>query len=281
METAILNYFSLNGDLRATEDFYMANEGIKLYEVVRIIKGIPLFMEMHLDRMNNSMNIAKVNSRFNMAKITEEFYKVIKANDYAEGNIKLVLNFYEDKEDCYIYYIPHSYPSEKLYIEGINTILFNGERNNPNAKVINSQFRATIDSLVKKVNAYEALLVDNQGRITEGSKSNVFFVKEDILVTPPLEQVLPGVTRAQILDIAKDNHIEVQERYISVNELEEYQGAFISGTSPKVLPIKTIDSIKISSSDNFLVKKVIELYDNNIDKYINEHNKQSAYFEKW
>lgn len=273
METAILNYFSFNGDIRPIDEFSIPNEGIKLYEVVRVIKGTPLFMEMHINRLIGSMKIAKVKSRFDIAKITEGFYKVIKANGYMEGNIKLILNFDENEENCYIYYIPHKYPAEELYIEGIHTILFHGERNNPNAKVINSKFRAEVDEAIKKEEAYEALLVDNHGRITEGSKSNVFFIKKDILVTPPLEQVLPGVTRAQIIKVAEENHIKVQERYIDENELGEYQGAFISGTSPKVLPIKTIDSIKISSSDNFLVKKIMELYDNNIDKYINKHKK--------
>ena len=271
MDTAILNYFIHNSDVKSIQEFSIPKEGVKLYEVIRVIQGTPLFIEEHIDRLLNSMNLEKVKSRFDIAVIKEVFYKVIKANGYADGNIKLILNFFQDQEDCYIYYIPHSYPEEKLYREGIHTILFHGERNNPNAKVINSQFRATVNKVIKNENAYEALLVDNHGRITEGSRSNVFFVKNDILVTPPLAQVLPGITRSQILEIAKENKIKVHERYIDENELKEYQGAFISGTSPKVLPIKTIDSIKISSSDNILVKKLMELYDNNIDKYIKKH----------
>ncbi len=271
MDTAILKYFSFNGEIKPINDFSIPDEGKKLYEVVRIIEGVPLFMEMHFGRLKNSIKLAGLKSRFDLEKIIESFREVISLNDNKEGNIKLVLNFLEDAEDCYIYYIPHSYPKRDLYIEGINTILFNGERSNPNAKIINSELRKTVNCLLDKANAYEALLVDNQGRITEGSRSNLFFVKDNSLVTPPLEQVLPGVTRAHILKLSVENNINVYERYVNVSELREYQGAFISGTSPKVLPIKAIDSIKISSSENYLVKKVMELYDNNIDKYIKEH----------
>ena len=270
VEKAILNYYAFNGDITPIREFSIPTDGIKVYEVVRIIKGTPLFMEMHINRLFNSMELAKVKSSIDMPEVIEGFYKVIKANGSKEGNIKLIINFCEDKEDYYIYYIPHSYPEEKLYREGIHTTLFNGERSNPNAKVINSAFRTVLDNHLKERNAFEALLVDNHGRVTEGSKSNVFFVKENILVTPPLEQVLPGVTRAQIIELAKDNNIEVQEKYIDKNELKDYEGAFISGTSPKVLPIKSIDTIKISSSDNFLVKKIMQLYDNKIDNYIND-----------
>ncbi|WP_426349107.1 aminotransferase class IV [Alloiococcus sp. CFN-8] len=269
MEKAILNYYALNGTITPVREFSIPAEGFKVYEVVRIIKGTPLFMEMHINRLTNSMEIAKVKSSLDIAKVTEIFYKVIEANGNIDGNIKLIINFYGDKENYYVYYIPHSYPEEKLYKEGIHTVLYNGERNNPNAKVINATFRKVLDEQLKENNAYEALLVDKHGRVTEGSKSNVFFVRNNILITPPLEQVLPGVTRAKILEIAKENNIEVQEKYINKNELKEYQGAFISGTSPKVLPIKSIDSIKICSSDNFLVKKIMKLYDNKIDKYIN------------
>ena len=91
MDTAILDYFSFNGDIKQTNDFYIPDEGKKLYEVVRIIEGVPLFMEMHLERLKNSIKLAGMNSRFELEKIIESFREVIRLNDNKEGNIKLVI----------------------------------------------------------------------------------------------------------------------------------------------------------------------------------------------
>ncbi len=271
MERTTKKYFLKNGEIKEEMDFYIPEEGKKLYEVIRIINGVPLFMEQHNKRLQGSLSILDLKSRYSEDIILNKIKKVIEANEFSEGNIKIILNFIGQQEDIYIYYIPHSYPEEKLYSEGVHTILFHEERQNPNAKVINSGLRERVDEKLKEEKAYEAILVDGHNRITEGSKSNIFFVKGDKLITSPLEAVLPGITREQIIELAKGNSIEVVEEFIDINTLKIYDGAFISGTSPKILPIKSINLIKFNSVCNLLVKKLMKLYDNSIEKYITEH----------
>ena len=82
--------------------------------------------------------------------------------------------------------------------------LYFGERENPNAKIINLSFREKVNKKIREKNAYEAILVDRKGYITEGSKSNIFMIKDNMLLTSPVKAVLPGVTRGEIIDIAEE-----------------------------------------------------------------------------
>ena len=84
------------------------------------------------------------------------------------------------------------------------------------------------------------LLVNSNGYITEGSRSNFFAVFGDLLVTPPAQQVLEGITRKMVIRLAKENSIKFEERPIHSSEIEKMDGAFITGTSTKVLPIAKI-----------------------------------------
>ncbi|NRW83701.1 branched-subunit amino acid aminotransferase/4-amino-4-deoxychorismate lyase [Clostridium beijerinckii] len=155
-------------------------------------------------------------------------------------------------------------------MNGVNTILYFGERENPNAKIINDTFRERVNKEIKDNNAYEAILVDSNGHITEGSRSNIFMVKGNKLLTSPVKAVLPGVTRGEIIDIANKVGVEVEEVEYKYSDIDKLDGMFISGTSPKILPIKTVNSINFNA-DNNLIRKLMKEYDDEIEKYIKNH----------
>jgi len=102
-------------------------------------------------------------------------------------------------------------------------------------------------------------LVDRNGNLTEGSKSNIFMIKGNEVYTAPLENVLPGVTRGVIIEILKDLHVDFQEKSINESEIKELDALFISGTSPKVLPINKVDNIEFQSSENEMVNRIMEV----------------------
>jgi len=95
-------------------------------------------------------------------------------------------------------------------------------------------------------------------------------VKENKLLTSPVKAVLPGVTRGEVISLAKRLKIEVEEieyKYLDICELD---GMFISGTSPKVLPIKQVNDISLDVNNSIIRKLMIE-YDNEVSKYIRSH----------
>ena len=135
--------------------------------------------------------------------------------------------------------------------------------------MIDSNFRQKVTDEINKANAFEAILVNSNGFITEGSKSNIFMIKEDTLYTSPLEDVLPGVTRGRIILLAKSLGISFEEKKISFEQLENIDAIFISGTSPKILPISKVDKINFNV-ENKIMQKLIKSFDEEIKIYINK-----------
>lgn len=93
----------------------------------------------------------------------------------------------------------------------------------------------------------DALFLDNNNNIAEGVGSNIFLVKDKILYTPPLENILPGVTRNSVLKFASDLGYDVIEEHIPYSQLMEFSEAFFVGTAMGVLPIKQINDYQFSS----------------------------------
>ena len=125
--------------------------------------------------------------------------------------------------------------------------------------MINHRLRSTIYHRLIATNAYEAFLVDDEGYITEGSRSNIFFVREGKLYTAPDDKVLGGITRKHVIDLCSINGIEIEFRCIALAEIEEYESVFMTGTSPMVLPVKSIDDFEFNV-DIPVVNLLRELY---------------------
>jgi branched-chain amino acid aminotransferase len=87
----------------------------------------------------------------------------------------------------------------------------------------------------------EALMLDNEGYVAEGSSENVFIFRNGVLHTPELTSCLEGITRQTILDFAKELNIEVKERRITRDEVYVAEEAFFTGTAAEVLPIRELD----------------------------------------
>jgi len=239
-----------------------------IYEVLRVIEGKPIFLENHFKRMQNSFELIGEKVSLIYDDISNKVYDLIKNEKKLEGNIKITYEVYG--KILKIFFIEHSYPSSEMYESGVRTILYFGERENPNVKIVNENFREKINKEIKENNAYEAILVDSNGYITEGSKSNIFMVKGNKLLTSPVKAVLPGITRGEVLDLAQKLKIEVEEveyKYLDINKLD---GMFISGTSPKVLPVKLVNDISLDPH-NWIIRKLMVEYDDEVNKYIKAH----------
>lgn len=269
----IESYFISNGTqfpLNEVDRFYITQPTI--YEVIRVIDEVPLFIEEHLARLQASAASLNADLKDIETKITADIKQLIKINNNPEMNVKLVVyNLENSTPDYIIAFVHSSYPSKDQYEKGVHTIIVNEERPNPNAKIINSQLREMINAKLKESNAYEALLVNNRGEITEGSRSNLFFIEEGKVYTAPSQDVLIGITRKYIIKACTNLNLEVVEQPIPFSMLEYAEGAFITGTSPKVLPIASIDEMVIDSANNNIVSAILKEYDSILRQYIDIH----------
>ena len=226
--------------------------GFSIYEVIRIFKGHPIFLKDNLMRLAKSLKKSNIDIQVESLKIPDKLKRFIELEHINEGNLKYVLHFTNDQLNEYIFQIPHSYPSAQDYSAGVPTITHEAIRENPEVKYINTDLRSLTNRLIQENKVYEILLVDREGFITEGSRSNVFFIKDKTLYTSPLEYVLPGTSRKRVFDICKKHHIPVIEKRIACKRIGEYDAAFLTGTSPLILPINRIDHTVYTTTNPFL-----------------------------
>lgn len=268
---AIKDFFIINGELVSTDNMEIFDEIKKppIYEVIRVIDKVPLFFEEHLDRMRKSSDIINFNIYRRDEEIRNDIRKLIKVNNINNLNIKLLCTDVKGKGQVFLaYFIESYYPEENVYNEGIHTILYHFERENPNAKVLNVSFKEDVSKKTKEQGAFEALLVNKEGYITEGSRSNMFFVKNEKLYTAPKGEVLLGVTRNYIMKVCKELNLEVVEENIHIEDLNKIDGGFMTGTSVNVLPIKSINDYKYDSVNNAIIKEVGFSYIKEMRKYL-------------
>lgn len=115
------------------------------------------------------------------------------------------------------------------------------KRKDPASKLINHKLRSDIYHKLILEKAYEALLVDHKNCITEGSRSNVFFIRANILFTAPDEIILNGITRKHILEICRERRVNVIFEPVKADEIKDYDSVFMSGTSPMLLPFRSVN----------------------------------------
>jgi branched-chain amino acid aminotransferase len=267
-----------------TEEYYLSNSEIKLsnlfceeflkldtyiYEVLRVINGVPLFVEDHVERLSKTAEIQNTKLPYSNAEIFSQISLVIKENKLSEGNIKIVYIPNPNNKCNYsflIYINPHQYPTKDEFINGVPVSFFSGVRINPNAKIMQTELRENANIHKNNTNTYEVLLIDENGFITEGSRSNVFFVKDNEVLTPPTEYVLPGITRKYIIKMCNELNIPIRETSIHQNEVESMDAVFISGTSRKVLPVNMIENRKFAVN-NVITGKIQSAFDDIIKVY--------------
>ncbi len=253
--------FILNGELNSADlfDNTLVYEGDSVYEVIRMVKGLPVFFRDHMERLASSVRLQQKEILADIAALRKDIINLSRSDKKKETNLKIVFNYNKGSSNYLVYFIEPIYPSAEQYKKGVKGTLFFGERKNPESKVINHKLRSSIyQKLIRDV-SYEALLVNGKNEITEGSRSNIFFLKDDILVTAPDEVILSGITRKYILEICRINKIEVRYACVRVEDLLEYDAVFMTGTSPMVLPFCCIDD-KYFNVKLPLMEKLRKLY---------------------
>ena len=270
-DRAMLSKFMFHWELRNTQEFGACYK-VRVpacYEVIRVIGGKALFLDEHYARLEGSAASIGKSLPFTIEELDRHISELMQANGVQNYNVKFIMNGFEEEEGPYLYLFmnPTSYPTEEMYRDGVATDLLRIVRKNPHAKIINQSLRDQADALMAEKELFEALLVNDKEEITEGSKSNVFFIRGDVCYTCPSEGVLLGVTRQRILRIAKEGGIEIREESIPAGSLSSFDAAFISGTSPKILPIARIGEIPMNP-DNPVLRRLMALYDEEIRKYL-------------
>jgi len=147
-----------------------------IYDVIRVEEGVPLFFEDYFERLTNSFLLVNKKPTFNYDLLNRTIKKLLEINNCSSAPVKFLFQY--QKPEIFIAYLmkPHL-PLDEEYDTGVITIFLHQERINPNAKVWNQKTRESTILKLQKADAYEGILVDEEGYVTEGSRSNIFFIK--------------------------------------------------------------------------------------------------------
>lgn len=239
----------------------LAKDRLEVYEVLRLTDGKPLFVAEHYERMSKSISSIGKDIILSFADFAEQIDRVAKANNMDEGNMRI--EQYREPSDpvehTSIYPVPYSYPTQEMYNNGVSVAFMEAERDNPQVKIFNVHFRNRADELINETGVAEVLLVNRQGEITEGSRSNVFFIKDDTVIAAPQHTVLPGITRMKVLQIFKEDNIPYSEVPVMADSVDSFDAAFLTGTSKEVLPIANIEDTEFNVNHP-LLRHLMERY---------------------
>ncbi len=240
-----------------------------VYEVIRIKEGIPVFMKAHFDRLKKSLILMFEDKEVPswMDELEVHFMKLIKSEEIINQNIKIIVwNLNALKCNWCIFPITSYYPEQKIYLEGVQTDILKSERNNPSAKLYHDALIETVNVMRKETGVFEVLLIDRNNCLTEGSRSNLFFVKEGKVFTAPESDILHGITRKKLKSVLIQAGIECIEKPLIVDEIDQFEGAFITGTSIHVLPVKSIGTHMFDSATNKTIKRIIDVFEASIEE---------------
>lgn len=242
-------YFSRNGQLLPNDQAVVSLDdiayayGYGVYETIRVVHGVPYFVQDHIDRLMNSAAIIELEHPFDPPFVLKSIRELIKQGEIDTSNLKILLIGGRMREDAALYIQSHSplFPDRKLYKTGVHTITQHYERLFPQAKTLNMLPSYLLYKKAIAAGAYDALLINHDECITEGTRTNFFALKGRTLVSPPEHEVLSGVMRKAVLQVARQNEFEIIEQPIPLASISGYDAAFITSTSTKIMPIHTID----------------------------------------
>ena len=236
-----------------------AFEGIRFYKT---IYGTAIFrINEHLKRLFYSAGNLSIKIPWSLKTIELACKQTIKANGLKEGYIRPIVWYGEGglginpsglKVNGAIIVLPWGkyIPKEIIKVKTVKIKRFSPLSFDPNAKVAGHYVNSVRAHLEAKRYGYdEALLLDDKGYVTECSGENIFIVKNKTLFTPPTGNILPGITRDSIITLAKDMKIPVKEKLFALQECQNADECFLTGTAAEVTPVGKIDDSLICNNN--------------------------------
>lgn len=265
----------MNGEFRDWQDAqihvlsHVVNYGTGIFEGSRCYEtdeSRAIFrLESHIDRLFDSAAVLDIEIPYSKETLLEAAEELVRQNDLQSCYIRhnIIYGYHSlglDTENVPIDTIIAAFPRETYLgeaglTEGVEVEI------SPWRRMHSSQFPTqvkavgtyVISALSKRhatANGYdEAILLDTEGNVAEGSGENVFVVNDGEIYTPGLDSsILPGITRDSIIQIAEDRGYDVTERRITTGQLYTADEVFFCGTAAEVTPVRSVDDVSIGDS---------------------------------
>ena len=237
-------------------------EGIRAYKCDEERSAVFRLKE-HVDRLYTSAHIAHIEIPYSKEETTNAILELLTINELDAAYIRPIAYIGGGKiglhpGDNPIELVIAAYPwgtylGEGALSKGITTKISSLTRMGVNSFMTKAKISGNYaNSVMAKVEATslgfdEAILLDNEGYVAEGSGENIFIVRNGVLKTPPLTSVLEGITRDAVIKIAGEENIEVVSERFTRDEFYIADEAFFTGTAAEITPIREVDKRTIGT----------------------------------
>jgi len=248
-------------------------------------------LKEHTERLLESANITGIEVEYDYADLFDAQIQVVKKSNLKNAYIRPLLYIGSERLGLDIEGIDShamvtcwewpSYFGEDALEKGIDVMVSSFTRQFPNSLMTKSKISGgyvngiMAHDQAKKNGYQEAILLDTNGFIAEGSGQNIFIVKDNVLLTPSLNCCLNGITRRSVIQFANDEGIEVVERNITRDELYTADEIFFCGTAVEITPIRSIDKKEICNGKRGEMTTLIQT------KYLDAVRGKSESYQDW
>lgn len=221
--------------------------GYGIFDFFRTSNYVPLFLDNYLDRFFKSAGALRLQSPHSREELKNIISEMIRKNKVPDSGFKMILtggyssDGYElSSPNFMIIQQPVQLPGIEKFDKGLKIILYEYMRDLPYAKSINYLMGVYLQDKIQQHKA-DDVLYHKDGNILEFPRSNVFIVTKEHTVVTPTENVLHGITRMKVIEMA-GKQFKVEERAITVDELRNAAEVFLTSTTKPILPVLTIDN---------------------------------------
>lgn len=298
-------YVNINGELFSPERLSEAKisvfdrgllYGDSIYEVTCTYEKILFKWEEHLDRLFSSAEGLSLPINYSRKELTELAYQTLGPLNVGEAYLRLVitrgegplsLSFGERPLQNNVIVITKPLPPNPdwWYSKGVHMIIAQTLRTpkesfDPNIKSGNYLNNVMAHHEAMKAQAYDAIMLNRQGHVTEGTTSNVWMVKDGNILTPPLGAgILGGITRQTLFELGREKKLKMREANFTPDELLAADEVFITSTTRQVVPVTQIDQTPIGSEGKPgpTTLKLLRFYQEHVREVIENAKKKAPH----
>lgn len=251
--------------------------GDSIYEVTRTYSGVPFLLQEHLDRLWHSASKLHMHLDFSQEQIIHQVNSVLAELESENAYIRIIITRGEgaitldptkpEKNNLVIIVKEQPENPSWWYDKGVNVVIADIQRIHkgavdPNVKSGNYLNNVMAIMQAKNEGAFDAIMLNQEGFVTEGSTNNIWMVKDGEIFTPPLSAgILEGITRKSLLHLARKNEIHVYQKNISPEDVINADEVFLTATTKEIIPITQVDNSPVGiGTPGPIFKKLRKIY---------------------
>lgn len=248
--------------------------GYAVFDVMRTVNGKVFLLKEHWDRFVNSANQLNLKIPVSQDEFQGIVEKLIEDNGLNEINIRTVLTggvsnnafTLEGNETFLVTTEVFRLPHEDVFKNGAKVITEEYKRFIPTAKIASYIAAIRLQDEKNKSGSIEIVYTD-KGKVLEASTSNLFIIKDGKIITTN-KGVLFGTTRNLVVDLAKKNSFEVEERQVKMDEMLNADEVFLTATNKNIIPVIKIDDREVGNGGvGEITKRLMEIFDEFLKNY--------------